>query len=502
MIRVSRQLVFVVAAVLGGAVGAGLVMLRYETQTPFSYAQDAQVAEIARGNLAELGDLDDLSARFLNVSDALRPSVVSVNSVQRVQARQPRRPDLPDELRRFFGDDFFTPFPSPGPQGRERRGLGSGVIYSSDGYILTNNHVVADADEVEITLSDGRKLPAEVVGTDPRTDLAVLKIDAGELVAAPLGDSDATQVGEWVLAMGSPFGLEQTVTAGIISAKGREMDVQQMFQDFLQTDAAINPGNSGGPLVNLRGEVIGINTAIATRTGGYMGVGFAIPSKMVEMVATSIIEDGEVRRGRLGALIQDLTEELANSFQFDSTEGVLIGDIVPDSPAEEAGLQAGDIVIEFNGRPVRDASQLRHAVAATAPDTEATLLIFRDGERMTINVTIGLLEEDAGRMPRADQDATAMDLGVTVQTLTPELANQLGYSPDERGVVVTDVEQGSVGARAGMRAGDVIVDVNGEPVRSVRDFREALDRLEDVPVRLRVKRDGVSLFIVVGRVPR
>ncbi len=502
MIRVSRQLLFVMAAVLGGAVGAGLVMLRYETQTPFSYAQDARVAEIARENLAELGELDDLSARFLNVSDALRPSVVSVNSVRRVQARQPQRPDLPDELRRFFGDDFFGPSPSPGPRGRERRGLGSGVIYSPDGYLLTNNHVVADADEVEITLSDGRTLPAEVVGTDPRTDLAVLKIDAGELVAAPLGDSDATQVGEWVLAMGSPFGLEQTVTAGIISAKGREMDVQRMFQDFLQTDAAINPGNSGGPLVNLRGEVIGINTAIATRTGGYMGVGFAIPSKMVEMVANSIIEEGEVRRGRLGALIQDLTEELAASFQFDSTEGVLIGDIVPDSPAEEAGLQAGDIVIEFNGREVRDASQLRHAVAATAPDTEATLLIFRDGERMTIDVTIGLLEEDADRMPRADQDATAMDLGVTVQTLTPELANQLGYSPDERGVVVTDVEAGSVGARAGMRAGDVIVDVNGAPVRSVRDFREALDRVENAAVRLRVKRDGVSLFIVVGPASR
>ncbi len=502
MFRVSRQLVFVAAAVLGGAVGGGLVMLRYESQTPFSYAQDVRVAQIARSNLAELSDLDDLSARFLNVSDALRPSVVSVNSVQRVQARQPRRQDLPEEFRRFFGDDFFAPFPSPGPQGRERRGLGSGVIYSSDGYIVTNNHVVADADEVEITLSDGRKLPAEVVGTDPRTDLAVLKIDAGELVPAPLGDSDATQVGEWVLAMGSPFGLEQTVTAGIISAKGREMDVQRMFQDFLQTDAAINPGNSGGPLVNLRGEVIGINTAIATRTGGYMGVGFAIPSKMVEMVAASIIEDGEVRRGRLGALIQDLTEELASSFNFDSTEGVLIGDVVPDSPAEEAGLQAGDIVIEFNGQPVRDASQLRHAVAATAPETEATLLIFRDGQRQTIDVTIGLLEEEGARMPSADQDATAMDLGVTVQSLTPELAKQLGYSPDEQGVVVTDVEQGSVGARGGMRAGDVIVDVNGQPVRNVRDFREALDRVADAPVRLRVKRDGVSLFVVLGRVNR
>jgi serine protease Do len=367
------------------------------------------------------------------------------------------------------------------------------VIVSEGGYILTNNHVVAGADEVTVALSDDRRLTAEVVGTDDKSDVAVLKVDAENLLPAPLGDSDAIRVGQWVLAIGSPFGLDQTVTAGIVSAKGRADVGIADYEDFIQTDAAINPGNSGGPLVNLEGEVVGINTAIASRTGGFMGVGFAIPSNMARTIMENIIDDGRVERGWLGAMIQDLSPELAESFNFHSTDGVLIGDVVPDGPADKAGIRAGDIVTKFNGKPVRKMSQLRNAVASTAPETEAEVEVFRDGKRMTRTVTIGLLE---GRYVAGGGTPSAFDLGMTVQTLTPEMAQQAGFERDEKGVIVTQVESGSLAARVGIRPGDLIVAVGAARIGDLGDFREAM-RESDVRrgIRMQVKREGVQRFV-------
>jgi serine protease Do len=500
MSRLSNGFWFVLIGIVGGAIGASLAIVRYESEAGRSYAADSQTAVAARRQLAETSARGDaLSADFRTVAEAIRPSVVSISTVQRVQPRiQDRsRPDIPEEFRRFFDDDLFGPFEFRVPQeGLEREGLGSGVIISSDGYVLTNNHVVRDADEVSVTLSDGRTVSAEVVGTDAKTDVAVLKIDSDSLVPAPLGDSDAAEVGDWVLAIGSPFGLDQTVTAGIISAKARQMGIAD-YEDFIQTDAAINPGNSGGPLVNMRGQIIGINTAIASRTGAYNGVGFAIPSNLATSIKDAIIQHGRVQRGRLGALIQDLNEDLANSFSFDSTDGVLVGDVLDDSPAQRAGLQAGDIVVEFNGQRVENANELRMAVAATPPGTSSQLVIFRDGRRRTLQVVTDELTDETSRVEQqAEPESSSFNLGVSVQSMTPDLAEQLGYNRNQQGAVVTAVESGSIAARAGLRVRDVIVGVDSTVVGSVRDFRAAIEQADmSRGIRLQVMTDGARRFV-------
>ncbi|MFW6170675.1 MAG: PDZ domain-containing protein, partial [Planctomycetota bacterium] len=280
-------------------------------------------------------------------------------------------------------------------------------------------------------------------------------------------------------------------------AKGRANMGIADYEDFIQTDAAINPGNSGGPLVNLEGQVIGINTAIASRTGGYMGVGFAIPSNMARQIMDSIIETGEVRRGRLGAIIQDLTEELANSFGYDSTDGVLIGDVVPGGPADKAGIRAGDVVVEYQGEPVNSAAKFRNAVAATKPDSDAEIVIFRDGERKTLKVSIGLLEDEEPTREEPAGEPTR-DVGMRLRTLTPELAQQAGVDEDEEGVIVTAVARGSMAAEAGIRPGDVIVAVGNSSISSVADFRQAFDedKLKE-GIRMQVKRQGMRRFVVL-----
>ena len=481
----------------GGIIASGVVP---SWVARISYAAQAGQSAAAR---QQLGVAGDLSLAFQNVAQAIRPSVVSISSVKRIQPRvRPRRqlpPNVPDEFRRFFGDeDMFDRFFDFGiPEGGlEQRGLGSGMIISADGYVLTNNHVVGGADEVKVSLSDGREFSAEVVGTDRKTDIAVLKLKATGLVPVQWGDSDSLKVGEWVIAVGSPFGLDQTVTAGIISAKGRANVGLAEYEDFLQTDAAINPGNSGGPLVNMRGEVVGLNTAIASRTGGFMGVGFAIPSNMARSVVKSILEKGKVVRGWLGAVIQDLNEDLAKSFRFSGKEGVLIGDLVPDGPGAKAGLQAGDIVLKFNGRAVPDARHLKNAVADTAPNTEVTLEIFRDGRPQTLRVKIGELTDEASSLAsRGGPGETASKLGMTVRPLTPEIAANLGIERAE-GVVVTDVESGSVAAEASIRPGDVIVSVGGKAVRNLADYRNAMSQVDlSEGVRMQVLRDGVRRFV-------
>lgn len=447
---------------------------------------------------------ENLSKAFQKAAKTVRPAVVSVSSVRKFAAKGRGRsqPELPDDLRRFFGEDPFEKFfqfPFPfGPDSRgEQQSLGSGVIVRDNGFLVTNHHVVRGADELTVTLADKRQLTATVVGADPRTDLAVLKINATGLSPAVLGDSDQLEVGEWVVAIGSPLGFDQTVTAGIISATGRQVGVTQGgYEDFLQTDAAINPGNSGGPLVNLRGEVIGINTAIASRTGGYMGIGFAIPAKLVKSVVDQILTSGKVTRGRIGAMIQDLTPELAESFGYKQPGGALIGDVVPDSPAAKAGLKPGDIVVKFQGRDVKSAGEFRNAVAATAPGTKATIDIFRDGKTQSVRIDIDVLNEQAEQTITGDESPAPDRFGLSVRTLTPELAAQLGLKEETKGVLVTSVQPGSVASRAGVRANDVIVAVGDKDVQTADDFHAAMKSIKpEKGIRLRLIRDGARLFL-------
>ena len=463
-----------------------------------TYAVEVGQAKVSQSQLSTAADL---SQAFRHVARLIRPSVVSISSVKRAKLSdanvQRFGPAVPDEFRGFFDDDLFEKyFEYRAPQGGfERRGLGSGVIVSDDGYVLTNNHVVGDADEVTVTLSDEREFRAEIVGTDPSTDLAVLKIDANHLEPAALGDSDSLEVGEWVLAMGSPFGLDQTVTAGIISAKSRANVGLTDYEDFIQTDAAINPGNSGGPLVSLRGEVIGINTAIASRSGGYMGVGFAIPTTIARHVLDSIIADGHVTRGWLGAMIQDLDDDLAESFGYGSNRGVLIGDLVEDGPGKKSGLESGDIVARYDGREVTTANELRNSVARTKPGETVELEVFRSGQPKTLSVEIGKLDAQARRT--AGSSDAAVDLGITVESLTADDAQRLGVRGPASGVRVTNVEPGSFAARAMIRPNDVIVSVGDQQINSVDDFNSAMTNHDPQNgIRMQVMRDGFKRFCV------
>ncbi len=464
------------AVLLGGLLLAGLAW-----RLPLTAAEagpDATAAAVAAAR-ARL-DVDGpglIPASFRDVVQAVAPAVVNINTTARIQARGPALPFFHDPWSDLFGDDFFEDFfrRQMPPRTYEQRALGTGVVVSEEGYVLTNNHVVARADEIQVTLEDGRRFEAKVVGTDAATDLAVLKIEADDLVAARLGDSDRLEVGDWVVAVGNPFGLDHTVTAGIVSAKGRAGVGVARFEDFIQTDAAINPGNSGGPLLDLQGRVVGINTAIATRTGSYAGIGFAIPINMARRVMESLIETGEVERGWLGVYIQDLTPDLARSFGFDGTEGVVVSQVVKDGPAAEAGLIEGDIILEVKGRKVRDGRELLAAVAALAPGSTVELEVFRDGSRQGMTVTLGVRPAEEGRAAGEGGPSTIRDLGLQLRTLTPELAQRHDLHLSE-GVLVTGVAPGSLAQAAGIRPGDVIVSVNGRRVESVDDLREAMGR--------------------------
>ena len=442
-----------------------------------------------------------LSEAFSYAAGKISPSVVAVRAVKHFKPSAERRgrtplPQLPeglpfdnDFLRRFFGERFPNQLP---PQ----EGLGSGVIVSAAGYILTNNHVVGNADEVTVVLQDNKELHAEVVGKDPLSDLAVIRVNAKDLPAAKLGNSDELKVGEWVVAAGNPFGLNDTITAGIVSAKGRSNMRIAEYEDFIQTDAAINPGNSGGPLVNLRGEVVGINTAIASRGGGNNGVGFAIPISMAKSIMETLIGKGHVTRGWLGVGIQRLDEDMARSFGYDSTEGALIGDVIKDGPAEQAGLKQGDIVTAYDGAKIKDVTQFRNLVAAAEPGTKAKLEVFRDGQTKTIPVKLAQRSDERG-VAESGQGETD-ELGVTVANITPEVRRALGLGGDAEGVAVTDVDPNGAAYRAGLREGQVILDVQGKPVSSVAEFR-AQTAKQDLKkgIRLRVQAGEQQVFILL-----
>jgi serine protease Do len=419
-----------------------------------------------------------LSTAFQNVADAIAPAVVNISSVKRAAVQSVRggapNPFQGSPFERFFGDEFFERMQPPQgpPGGFSQQGLGTGVIVNSEGYILTNNHVVEGADEITVRLSDKRSFKAKIVGTDAKTDLAVIKIDAHDLVPAKLGDSTLLKIGEWVVASGNPFGLDHTITAGIVSAKGRSNVGIVDYEDFIQTDAAINPGNSGGPLLNLKGEVVGINAAIVSKSGGSMGIGFAIPINMAKAIMGSLIDKGRVIRGWLGVAIQNLDEDLAQSFNHSGTEGALIGEVTPEGPADKAGLQQGDIVVRFNGKPVKDITQFRSMVAETTPEVSAEIAVMRDGKERTVSVRIGEQKNDPAVVKPSE---SAIDLGFKVQSVTPDIAAQLGLDR-VKGVVVIDIQSGSVAEEAGLRPRDVIVDVNGSAVKDLESFQKTMKR--------------------------
>jgi serine protease Do len=477
------------------AFGAGVM-----AATPYVVGQISYAAEKGQARAAEeeWAHAENISSAFKFVAKSLRPSVVSINSTKTIRMTGGGSPELPSnlppEFRRFFGDDLFEKFGESQSGTRQSSGLGSGVIVTEDGYILTNNHVVRDADKVEVVLSDRREFVAEVVGTDAQSDLAVLKIEASGLKPAKLGDSNALEVGDWAIAIGTPFGLTQTVTTGVISAKGRANVGVADYEEFLQTDAAINPGNSGGPLLNLRGEVIGINTAIASRSGGFNGIGFAIPSNLAKGVMESIIDTGSVQRGWLGAAIQDLTPELAQSFGYDGGRGVLVGDVVVGSPAVNAGLQQGDIVLRLNGKEMDTASELRNRVAGTKPGSEVQLDVFRDGSEKTLNVKLGTLNKEQLAAASSGKSATTeTKLGMVLAEPTAAQKKSLGV---EDGIVVSEVVPGGLAASAGIRKNDVIRNVNGQAVRSLAEFAEAVED-SDNGLRLLVKTGELQRFVFI-----
>ncbi len=408
------------------------------------------------------------------------PGVVNIAAEGRVRARDPFFDD--PLFRRFFG------LPDEAPS-RRTQSLGSGVVLDAEkGYVVTNNHVIAKADKITIKLQGGRSVAAEVIGTDPESDIAVLKIPAADLTEIPIGNSEHLRVGDFVVAIGSPFGLGQTVTSGIVSALGRSGLGIEGYEDFIQTDASINPGNSGGALVNLRGELIGINTAILSRSGGNIGIGFAIPINMVQAITEQLVEYGEVRRGLLGVHIQDLTPELADAFGIDATSGTVITRVVSESAADEAGLQSGDVVVAVNGRQVRNAADLRNAIGLLRVGDEVRLEIIRDGERKMVSAVIGeakVAQVDAGQLdPRL--------AGARFGNITEDSPL---YGRVE-GVVIQDVEGGSAAWNAGLRPDDVIVSVNRQRVRDVEQFRELVRRNEGA-LLLNVRRGNGALFLLL-----
>ena len=478
------------AAVAAGAAVLGVVLgLAPGSPAAKAYAQDADQSEQLSVNLA---------TAIKDVAKKVRPSVVSVHSTRR--AANPfslgRRAPGGNPYEDFFGDIFerFLGRGFPYAPFFEQRGIGSGVIVSEDGIILTNYHVVGDADRVEVKLA-GRDdtVEARVIGTDEQTDLAVLKIDVTGLIPAELGDSGALEVGDWVVAIGSPLGFEQTVTAGIVSAKGRALSSDPgAYQDFIQTDAAINQGNSGGPLVDLQGRVVGINTAIATQTGGWSGISFAIPIDMAESVMEKIISEGRVTRGWLGVRIQDLDENMAGSFGFEGTGGVLINDVDAGGPAAKAGLREGDIVLSLDAKPTRNIDELRDAVANLAPGSIAILEIYRDGAPRSLEVEIG--EQGTGLLLLQEQEPEG-ELGMRVRTVNNQDARRLGLDRT-RGVLVLEVAPGSLAASAGIRPDDVLLKVGDTEITGVQEFEREIEAGDlERGIRLQAITAGAKRFV-------
>ena len=439
---------------------------------------------------------------FVDIAKAVKPAVVNIYATKNTgRGEGPHATPFDDPFfRRFFGDEFFRKFDQQ-PKDRKERGLGSGVIVEPNGLIITNNHVVGKADEIRVTLSDKREFKAKLIGNDPKTDIAVVRIDATGLPTVPWADSDRLEVGEFVLAIGNPFGLTQTVTLGIVSALGRAAGIAE-YEDFIQTDAAINPGNSGGALVNVRGELVGINTAIFSQSGGNMGIGFAVPSNMAQSIMGQLVQTGKVVRGWLGVSIQDLTPELASQFGLGDTKGVLVSDVMEDSPAKKAGFERADVIVEYDGKPMDSPAHLRNAVAQTPVGKKVTIKIIRDKKPKTIELAIA--EQPKTMAQSGDEDGgesitpTGVLSGLDVRELTEELANRYGLKSGERGVVVVRVKPGTSAEEIGVREGDLIMEINREAVTSVRAYEKVAGKLsKDHPVLLLLKRQGRTIYLTL-----
>ena len=481
-----------------------------------AYAVELGKSEAARSELAELSKKDSLSVLFRAVAKAVRPAVVEIRIKRKVVVGG-RGPGIEDFLRRHFGEDSPFRFEPRAPRrGQEQfsKGLGSGVIVDAqNGYIVTNYHVVVDADEIDVILADRRKFSAEWVRTDLQTDLAVVKIKPHRLVAAPLGDSDRMEVGDWVMAIGAPRGLAQTVTAGIVSAKGRAPTRSGQYQDYIQTDAAINRGNSGGPLVNMKGRIIGINNSIMTYGGGFEGIGFAIPSNMVRNIKDQLVRKGKVVRGYLGVQIQDVTPELARSFQLPTARGTLVAQVMPGAPAAKAGMKDGDFIVAVDGRPTPDANALRNVVAVIQPGKTVAVDLYRMGRKMTLQVKLdpqpsdmsaALRDPDSSPVPapkkNTDGTVESKRYGLTVATLTADLAREYGYKATTQGVLITDVGALSDAAEQDVTAGMVITHVQSKPVRSAQEFGLAVsakDAVSGLRLKLITPR-GARLFAFIS----
>jgi serine protease Do len=427
-----------------------------------------------------LRTLHDLNTAFVEISKEVNPTVVTVFTEKVLRVRQSMPPFFGGPFDDFFRDFFGDSGRNRAPRQREfrQRGLGSGVIVSKEGYILTNNHVIQGADTINVRLRDDLTLPAKVIGADPKTDIAVIKVKAKDLPVIKMGNSDSLQVGEWVLAIGSPLSpnLAHTVTSGIVSAKGRSNVGLAEYEDFIQTDAAINPGNSGGALINLDGELVGINCAIISESGGFQGIGFAVPINMARSVMESLIKTGHVVRGYLGVYIQDIDQTMAKAMKLSSQGGALISDVAKDSPAENAGLKQGDVIIELNGKPVKNTTELRNNIAETAPGTKVQLKVLREGKEKTIPVKLGKLKSE--QLAEGATEKMEQTLGFRIAPFDGQMAGKYQLDRNLKGVVITAIDQSSRAYEAGLNEGDLIIAVNRSHIESMEDFSKAVSGLK------------------------
>jgi serine protease Do len=466
---------------LGVVLGAAGLGIAHETTKGSNPAATVKMADSNEG---------PSSNSFAPVLKSVLPSVVNVSS-----SKVTKTPEMDGQadsfLRQFFGEQGAPDVPKE----RREKSLGSGVIVSPEGYILTNNHVIDGATDVRVTLSDKREFKATIIGSDAKTDVAVLKIDTSNLKPITLGDSSKVEVGDTALAIGDPFGVGQTVTRGIISAKGRGNLGIEDYEDFLQTDAPINPGNSGGALINDRGELVGLNTAIIGESGGSQGIGFAVPVNLAHDVMDQILKNGKVVRGYMGILLQDVTPQMAKAFGEKEAHGVVVGDVTPSSPAQESGIERGDIILDLNGKTVNDRNQLRNEVSMMQPGTSVKLTVLRNGSEKNLTVKLGEMPTEIAKADSdSNEDSTKALQGVEVTNVTPRTAERLGVPGSTAGVVVTDIDPASKMADSGLHKGDIIQEVNHQPVKNVSEFQSAVKKAGDEPLLL-VNRHGQTLFI-------
>ena len=484
----ARTLIVVAASclILGVLITASLNLV------PPTKATTGQVwTEKGESGLFSTSQISD-GKLWVKLAKELTPAVVNISTTQVVKRGTPTRSPFSEDdpfnefFKRFFGDQ---------PRQFKATSLGSGFIINKDGYILTNNHVVENATDITVKLGDSREFKAKVIGRDPKTDIAIIKIEASNLPVIPFGNSDRLEVGEPVMAIGNPFGLNQTVTTGIVSAKGRFIG-EGPYDNFIQTDASINRGNSCGPLINSNGEAVGINTAIFSPTGGSIGIGFAIPIEMAKEVLPQLKERGQVTRGWLGVAIQPITPDLGKKFSLKQANGALISDVMEGSPAEQAGLKQGDVIVAFDGKNVKSSTDLPHIVAGTPVGKEVPVKVVRDGVEVTLQVKVGELKEEQAAAVTSTSPKTK--LGIDIQDLTPALARKFGLK-GEKGIVITEVEPDSPADAVGLQPGDLILEINRVRVTTVGQVRRVLDKTKpEEPILLLVKRDGGTRYVVIG----